>query len=105
MTQGLDREARTPRITVATPEFAVPEFYVDGSAYEASVYTVTLVLGTSMSTGHLRPSTTIRMSHTHAKVLAMALKRFLKQTEEALGAPIAIPKQALEETGLSLDDW
>lgn len=85
---------------------ATPDFYVDAVGFAASPYTVSLAIGVAQPVGDMRLSATIRMSHTHAKVFAIALKRFLKMTEAQLQAPIAVPQRVIEETGISLDeDW
>ena len=99
--QGSDTEGTAPRVPAA-----IPDVYVDATKFEASSYTVTLALGMAAGTGVVRPAATVRMSHTHAKVFAIILTRFLKQTEQTLEAPIPIPKRVLEEMGISLDeDW
>jgi hypothetical protein len=84
---------------------AVPEFYADAAVFEASPYTFTLNLGVS-GAGGARPVATVRMSHAHAKVLAILLKRFLKEAEEQLGGPIAVTPKLLQERGIDLErDW
>jgi hypothetical protein len=85
---------------------AIQEFYADAAAFEISPYTFSLNLGVSMGGGGARPVATVRMSHAHAKVMAIMLKRFLKEAEEKLEVPIAIAPKLLEERKIDLDrDW
>ena len=48
----------------------------------------------------------IRMSLEHAKILAMIIRRTLKQFElESLGDPINIPRSLLQQMNLTVEDW
>ena len=81
-----------------------PDFYTDGTSIEVTPYTVTLALAVSDG-GAARPVANIRMSPTHAKVLTMLLRQYLKQAEETFGDPIPVPSAVLQGRGLSLEDW
>src|SRR2546429_252232 len=82
----------------------IPDIYADGFAVELSAFTATLTL-TLATQGIARPIANIRMSHAHAKVMAMLLRKFMKEVEtKELGEPIAVPTAALEQWKLSLDD-
>lgn len=51
------------------------------------------------------PVGVVRMSQEHAKVLAMILRRQLKQYERDAGFEIPIMPQVLNQLSLSLEDW
>jgi hypothetical protein len=91
-----------PSIVPLFPD--IPDIYADGFAVEFSAFTATLTL-TLATQGIARPIANIRMSHAHAKVMAMLLRKFMKEVEEKeLGEPIAVPSAALAQWKLSLDD-
>ena len=49
---------------------------------------------------------TVRMSLEHAKVMAIILRKQLKQFEEQLGAEIPLPLQVYQQLGVSpKEDW
>lgn len=84
--------------------------YSDGIQIGVSPFTVTLGFtlapqaqpGTQVPT----PVATVRMSLEHAKVMAILLKRQLKQYEEQLGTGIALPAQVYQQLGVSAkEDW
>ena len=81
----------------------IPDVYADGVAIEFSAFTATLTM-TLATQGITRPVANIRMSHAHAKVMVMLLRKFMKGVEQELGEPIAVPATALQQMNLSLDD-
>jgi uncharacterized protein DUF3467 len=87
-----------------------PVVYSDGIQVGISPFTVTLGFtvapqaqpGTQAPT----PVATVRMSLEHAKVMAIILRKQLKQFEEQLGAEIALPNQVYQQLGISSkEDW
>jgi hypothetical protein len=87
-----------------------PVLYSDGIQIGLSPFTVTLAFtvappaqpGAQASS----PVATIRMSLEHAKVMAIILRKQLKQFEEQLGAEIALPHQVYQQLGVSAkEDW
>jgi hypothetical protein len=87
-----------------------PILYSDGIQVGISPFTVTLTFtvappaqpGTQVPI----PVTTIRMSPEHAKVMAIILRKQLKQFEQQLGRDIALPHQVFQQLGLSpVEDW
>ena len=88
----------------------IPEFYVDQFRMNLNPYggAVTLGLATpNPTTGQAQVNDTllVRMSLEHMKVMAMILKKNLKGYEEQLQAPINLPRQILNQMGLSNEDW
>ena len=84
--------------------------YSDGIQVGISPFTVTLGFtvapqaqpGTQVPI----PVATIRMSLEHAKVMAIILRKQLKQFEQQLGQEIALPHQVYQQLGLSpKEDW
>jgi hypothetical protein len=87
-----------------------PVLYSDGIQIGLSPFTVTLgfTVAPPAQPGAQAPVpvATIRMSLEHAKVMAIILKRQLKQFEEQLGAEIALPHQVYQQLGVSAkEDW
>ena len=87
-----------------------PVVYSDGIQIGVSPFTVTLGFtlapqaqpGTQVAT----PVATVRMSLEHAKVMAIILRKQLKQFEQQLGQDIALPHQVYQQLGLSpTEDW
>ena len=87
-----------------------PSVYSDGIQIGVSPFTVTLGFtvapqaqpGTQAAT----PVATIRMSLEHAKVMAIILRKQLKQFEQQLGQEIALPHPVYQQLGLSpKEDW
>lgn len=87
-----------------------PVLYSDGIQVGISPFTVTLGFtvapktqpGTQMPT----PVATIRMSLEHAKVMAIILRKQLKQFEEQMGQEIALPHQVYQQLAVSpKEDW
>jgi hypothetical protein len=87
-----------------------PVVYSDGIQIGVSPFTVTLGFtlapqaqpGTQVAT----PVATVRMSLEHAKVMAIILRRQLKQFEEQLGTEIPLPAQVYQQLGVSpKEDW
>jgi hypothetical protein len=87
-----------------------PVLYSDGIQVGVSPFTVTLgfTVAPPAQTGAQMPTpvATIRMSLEHAKVMAIILRRQLKQFEEQMGAEIALPHQVYQQLGVSAkEDW
>jgi hypothetical protein len=91
-----------PRPRTITLDLTVPDLYTDSIAIEMSSYTVTMTLGVAQGPA-MRPVGIVRLSHAHAKILAIVLKRLLKKAEETVG-PIQIYPSLLQERGISLED-
>ena len=93
------------------PDPEIPEFYVDQFRMGASPYGAAITFGLASAhptTGQAQVHDTVllRMSLEHAKVMAMILKKNLKAYEEQhLQAPISLPRQILNQMGLSQEDW
>jgi hypothetical protein len=87
-----------------------PVLYSDGIQIGVSPFTVTLgfTVAPPAQPGAQAsiPVATIRMSLEHAKVMAIILRKQLKQFEEQLGAEIALPHQVYQQLGVSpKEDW
>jgi len=87
-----------------------PILYSDGIQVGISPFTVTLGFtvapqaqpGTQVPI----PVATIRMSLEHAKLMAIILRKQLRQFEQQLGQDIALPHQVCQQLGLSpKEDW
>ena len=91
----------------------VPDVYCDQFNLALSTYGIAFTFLLTPSTpspvpgqAQATPQVVVRMSLEHAKVLAMMLRRNLKQYElEALGDPIRIPQAILNQLHLSEADW
>ena len=76
-----------------------------------NAYTVSLLFGLTPAispAGQIpqpRTKAVIRMSPEHAKVMALLLRRNLKQYERELGVEIPLPHQVQANLGVSLEDW
>jgi hypothetical protein len=84
--------------------------YSDGVQVGISPFTVTLgfTVAPPAQPSPQMPTTvaTVRMSLEHAKVMAIVLRRQLKQFEEQLGQEIALPPQVYQQLGVSpKEDW
>lgn len=95
------------------PNEDVPDLYTDAFTLAQSPYGVAL---TFLKTPTLMPGipgqlqnepvAVVRMSLEHAKVMAMLLRKQLKQYElENLGDPINIPRAVLQQMNISLEEW
>ena len=84
--------------------------YSDGVQIAVSPFTVALMFTVNPPS---QPGTqapikvsTVRMSVEHAKVLAIILRKQIKQYEEQLGQPVALPNQIYQQLGISKsEDW
>jgi hypothetical protein len=90
----------------------IPDVYADQFQMNQSAYGLTLVFGAVPSTAGgpgpviMEKRAVVRMSLEHAKILAMVLRKNLKQYElEHLGESIPLPRNVLQPMNLSLDDW
>jgi hypothetical protein len=86
-----------------------PVLYSDGIQVGVSPFTVTLAFTVAppAQPGQVPiPVATIRMSLEHAKVMAIILRKQIKQYEEQLGTDIALPHQVYQQLGVSpKEDW
>ena len=89
----------------------IPEFYVDQFRVTVAPFGGAMTFGLSdphPSPGHTLPpqdTVRIRMSLEHMKIMAMLIKRQLKNYEEQMGAPVNIPRQVYNGMSLSQEDW
>jgi hypothetical protein len=84
--------------------------YSDGVQVGCAPFTVALTFTVSASPmrGNAPPSVVadLRMSPEHAKVMAILLRRQLKDFEQQLGRPIPVHPQVAQQLGLSpQEDW
>jgi hypothetical protein len=91
-----------------TPE--IPEFYVDQFKINVGPYGMVITFG--LAEPHLAPgqvsihdTVRLRMSLEHMKVTAIIFKKQLKTYEETMGVKVAVPRQVLNQLGLSEEDW
>lgn len=94
----------------AVQEASVPELYADGVQIGLSPFGVTLsfAMQPAGQTGAMAPIKVcnLRMSLEHAKVLAMMLRKQLKNFEEQMGDDIPLHPQLYQQLGLSkMEDW
>ncbi len=91
----------------------IPDIYSDQFNMAMSPYGIALTFSLSPSMPSALPNqvpatpqAVVRMSLEHAKVLAMMLRRNIKQYElEALGDPVKLPQATLAQLHLSDSDW
>ncbi len=87
-----------------------PDVYADEFEFFANVWGVTLTFSAVMPTPDRDEplisvrKALVRMSLPYAKVMAMAIRKGLKQWEEKNGA-ISIPKEVYERLELSPKEW
>ena len=91
--------------------------YSDGVQVGCAPFTVALTFTVSPSPSRLPPApdrepvppkvvADVRMSPEHAKVMAIILRRQIKDFEQQLGKPIPVHPQVLQQLGLSpTEDW
>lgn len=95
--------------TTPKNEPAIPDVYTDGVAIQVSPFGLVLNLTQSPPTPGTQQAKTaayVRMSLEHAKVLAIMLRKVLKQTEEQQGSPIVLHPQIYTQMGISRqEDW
>lgn len=91
----------------------VPDFYADQFTMAQSAYGIAFSFNLSPSTPgpmprqqQSTPQVVVRMSLEHAKIMAMMVRKNLKQYElEHLGDAIKLPRHVLQQMNLSEDDW
>ncbi len=89
----------------------IPEVYTDSFRFTVQPYGVSFTFGTSVP--HPSPqkvvpgkdSLVLRMSLEQAKVLAMMLRRNLKDYELQNKLEIALPSQLYTQLGIAQEDW
>lgn len=90
-------------------ERAIPDVYCDGMQIQVNPFGLILNLTQASPTpGTQQPKSVayVRMSLEHAKVLAIMLRRALKQHEEQQTSPIALHPQIYTQMGISRqEDW
>ncbi len=84
--------------------------YSDGLSVGCAPFTVTLMFTVSNppNRGNLPPKVVadIRLSPEHAKVMAIILRKQLKDFEQQLGRPIPLHPQVMQGLGISpTEDW
>ena len=88
----------------------IPDVYCDAAQVNLSPMDAVLLLSKrSPNIGTTAPATPVayvRMSLEHAKVLAIILRKILKDYEEKLGSQIQLPLTVYQQLGLShQEDW
>jgi hypothetical protein len=92
-------------------EIHMPEIYEDAFRFTVSPYGVAFTFGTNVphpTPGKVIPgkdSLVLRMSLEEAKVLAMMLRRHLKNFELENKLEIALPSQIYAQLGIAKEDW
>lgn len=92
-------------------EKSVPEIYTDAFRLTISPYGVTFTFSMSVphpASGKIAPakdSMCLRMSLEQAKVLAMMLRKNLRNYETGNSLEIALPSQLYTQLGLSKENW
>lgn len=87
-----------------------PDLYADGVQFGLSPFTVTLqfTVAPAGQSGVVQPIklANVRMSIEHAKVMAILLRKQLKQYEQSMGAPVQLHPQLYQQLGISRqEDW
>lgn len=88
----------------------VPDVYSDSLSLSTNVWGVTLAFGTrplrrpEEAEAPPEIKAIVRMSHLHAKVVAMVMRRVLKGVESEVGE-IEIPDAVREALDLTGDEW
>lgn len=94
---------------IAKDERAIPDVYCDGAAIQVSPFGLILNLTQASPTpGTQQPKTAayVRMSLEHAKVMAIMLRKILKQHEEQQGGAIVLHPQIYTQMQISRqEDW
>lgn len=90
----------------------IPDIYTDSVSIASNVWGFTLSFGTrpiEQATSEEfipgEPKVRVRMGHGHAKVLAMMMRRVLKEHEEKSGAPIQLPDDVMDNLELTDEVW
>ena len=87
----------------------VPDIYCDGMQIQASPFGIVLLLTLVPPTPGTQPPKNVayvRMSLEHAKVVAIMLRRVMKQHEEQQGGAIVLHPQLYQQLGISRqEDW
>ena len=88
----------------------IPEIYCDGLQLGISAYTaiLSLTMNPAGQTGTMPPIgvANVRMSLQHAKVMAIMLRKQLKNFEDQAGIEIQIPNSLYQQLGISKhEDW
>ncbi len=92
-------------------ENEIPDVYIDQMRVTIGVFGVNVTFALSephpTASGAPKPEdkVRVRMSLEHAKVVAMLLRKQLKQYEEDSGTKIAIPARVYSGLGVAEEDW
>ena len=89
-----------------------PDVYADGFQVVTNAYGATFmfskreaVIPPPGQSQAILPQAVVRVSLQQAKVIAMVMRRHLKQWERDNNVEIAIPPKLFAELGLSVEDW
>lgn len=86
-----------------------PEVYSDGVQFAVSPFTVAMgftIAAPGQGVQQPFKAATVRMSLEHAKVMAILLRRQLKQFEESMGQDIPLHPMLYTQLGISRqEDW
>ena len=87
-----------------------PSYYVDQFQLSIQPYTVSFAFGQTNALLRMGAVTTedqcvIRMSPQYAKVLALMLRRNLKNFERESGVTLMIPQNVIQQLGIPMEDW
>ena len=87
-----------------------PDIYITGVQFSVSPFDMAMLFqlrpAAPSSTTPPEAVGTVRMSLEHAKVMAILLKKVLKNHEEAQGSPIVLHPQIYASMGISpTEDW
>lgn len=88
----------------------LPDLYVDGVTIAVSPFDVVIELTrkqlSSSGTDSPRRIGIVRMSHEHAKTVAIMLKSYLKAYEDQIGTAIPVHPALRSQLGISVnEDW
>ncbi len=89
----------------------VPEIYIDQFSFTVSPFTASLLMGVQeispamAQPQQLRWLQIVRMSPGHAKLMAMLMRKTLKENERGSETTIAIPSKVMSQLGLAPEDW
>lgn len=92
-------------------ENSIPEYYSDSFKFTISPYGIAMTFGINPphpALGQVTPpkdSFILRMSLEQAKVLAMLLRRQLKNYELQNNLEISLPVQVYTQLGIAKEDW
>jgi hypothetical protein len=98
--QRPEEEAPGSRLLMRQPEY---ECYSDSAFFGHGSYTFQIIFGVQETSG-TKPLALVRLSPEHAKILAIMLKRQIKEWEAQRNLPIPIAAELLQERGIKLEE-